>query len=213
MPFNVEEFKAQHTRNSAYLKTNRFHVRIPIPQILTESNYDALSTARIMEFYIQDSSVPGYDLVLGDVRRWSYGPNEKRPYSGNVNEMQLLINLDGNGTTHEFFSQWISAIMPHDITQGIAGTSTVGSFQNSMYTMSYKNEYATTVQITGFDEGGSEKIRFELIEAFPSNISNIATSWADQNQIAQFTVSMQYLDWTKQDLNSGEPSPAQTISE
>lgn len=209
MPFNVEEFKAQQSAGNGHLRTNRFLVRIPIPQALTGGTYNGLSTARILEFWIQDASIPGYDLITGDVRRYSYGPNEKRPYGGNVNDFQMLVNLDGNANTHEFFYRWQSAIIPHNFSSGMNATYEHGAGKNNMYTVSYKQEYASTVEVTGYREDGQKAIVFELIEAFPMSISNIATSWADQNQIAQFTVNMQYLDWIKG--TDGQASPGRSV--
>lgn len=197
MAFNVEEFRSRLNANKGLMRTNKFHIRIPVPQVLLGGAYNGTPVSRYMEFYIQDASMPGYDLVIGNVRRWSYGPNEARPYSGNVNAFQMTINVDGNGDTHELISRWISAIMPHDITRGISGSYTHGGGTNNQYLLTYKNRYATSIEVTAFREDGAPTMSFELIEAFPSNITPINVSWGDNNQIAQFQATFQYLDFTK----------------
>lgn len=198
MSFNIEEFRSHQNRNKAYARTNKFHVRIGVPQVLLNGVYtEGMATARFLEYYIQDGSIPGIELVTGDVRRHTYGPNEKRPYGVNVAPVSLLINNDGSNKAYDFFEAWISSIIPHDYNQGMLGSRQTGAQNVPVYQLSYKQEYATEIEITAFAENKSIISQHKLIEAFPSSISNIAMSWGDLNQIQQFTVEFQYLDWFK----------------
>ena len=201
MPFDIDAFRSTQNNKNGYIRTNKFHVRFAVPQLMIPD----LSVARDLEFYCQDIAVPGYQLMTGNVRRWGYGPNESRPFAPNFQQIQLLVNTDGNMDTWNFFQQWLSVILPHDATSGFITSSPRTS--GNTYELSYKTEYATDVEITVFNEVNQEKKKVFLRESFPSNMNQINLSWGDQNQIAQFTVFMEYLDWYQQAITT---TPTQT---
>lgn len=190
MPFNIEEFKARHTSHSAYQRTNKFLVRIPAPPILVSR--DGFGASRLVEYMCQDAAIPGYQLMTGNVRRHTYGPNESRPFAPNFVQAQLLFNIDGRHEVLNFFNDWLQSIIPHDAERGIHQPS---DYQGLPYELSYKQDYATDMQIQTFDERGIVSKVINLREAFPSNVNQTALSWGDTNQIGQFTVFMEYLDW------------------
>ena len=189
---NINEFVAKQNENNGYMRTNRFSVRMTAPPILI----DRSNAARDIEFYCESTELPGYQMMTHDVRRWSYGPAEKRPFAPNFVQAALTMNVDGNMTNWTYFNDWIQAIIPHDRGDngGIGSASQHGN-GNKVYELSYKKEYATDVLIDIYRTDGTIIRTTKLIEAFPSNINAIPVSWVDNNQIAQFVVYLDYLDW------------------
>ena len=171
MPFNIEAFKATHGALNGYQRTNKFVVQVPT----------FIGASRLVEFMCQDAAIPGYQIMTGNMRRWSYGVNEMRPFAPNFVQAQLLFNIDGNHDVLNFFHDWMSIIVPHDV--------------GSDYLISYKEDYVRPLRIVTFNEVEQVTRTVTLREAFPSNINQTALSWGDQNQIAQFTVFIEYVDW------------------
>jgi len=193
MPFDISKFSNQIGDTNGYLKTNKFHVRMGVPQLLLAKYPQALDVASTMEFYCQDAVLPGYQLMTGNTRRWTYGPNESRPFAPNFQQIQLLFNVDGFARNLEYFGAWLNTIIPHNNDKDFNSKSALTG--GDKYTLSYKTEYACDMEIDVFDDLGYRVKTYYIKEAFPSNINQIQISWGDQNQIAQFTVFMEYLDY------------------
>ena len=196
MAFKIDDFRSQNNKDFGYLRANKFKVMITTPELLFNLP-NAVEIARNMEFYVQDAILPGYQLMTGNVRRWGYGPNESRPFSPNFQQVQLTINIDGNMNTIKYFNGWLETILPHDTRNAFFDQSDLTGGDN--YTLSYKSEYATDIQILLYAEDGKLMTTYTLKEAFPSNINQVQLSWGDTNQIAQMNVFIEYLDWYKTD--------------
>lgn len=195
MPFNIQEFTSQHNRNNGYLKSRSGRVSITAPPGLS-SEFD-----RQMEFYIQDFTLPGYQLNFGNVHRYGYGPATQRPFGPNTNPVTLLLLADGNAETLSFWNDWLDLIIPHNtdpdkMNMAIRSTST-GDF---MYLVSYKDQYETDVKLDIFDDYGDISAKYSLRQAYPSEVSPINMSWGAMNDIVQFQVTMQYTDWQRHEI-------------
>ncbi len=192
MAFDISEFTGKVNERFGYARTNKFLVQIPSPVV---PFYGGKEVARDLRFYCSDAVVPGYQLMTNNVRRHTYGPNEVRPFAPNFQQVQLTFNVDNAFDTFNYFNDWMSAIMPHDGMD--MGNTSAYSDVNKPYELAYKNFYAVDMAIYIADESGIVTKQVFLREAFPSNINQIQMSWADQNQIAQFTVFIEYLDWVE----------------
>jgi hypothetical protein len=117
----------------------------------------------------------------------------------------MTVMADANGLMWRYFNSWINFIMPMTLKGGI--TSTVdpdvrGRFPSAPYELEYKEDYVTDVAIYHLPEEYNDEEDFGafisrtiLRDCFPSQISDLNLSWADNNRIAWFTVQMEYTDW------------------
>ena len=189
---NINQFVAKQSQNNGYMRTNRFRVRMTAPSILIGQ----ANIARDVEFYCEAAQLPGYQVMTSDVRRWTYGPSEKRPFAPNFIQVALTMNVDGDMANWNYFNVWLQSIIPHD--RGYNGGINLASQHgngNKVYELSYKSEYAVDVNVDMYRTDGSIARTTNLIEAFPSNVNGINVGWNDNNQVAQFVVYLDYLDW------------------
>ena len=192
--FSIEEFKAVVNSNDGFAKPNRFFVSFTQPLGIAGQ-----TVRNNVEYYCEATNLPGAMLHLGETRRYTYGPSEKRPFGVHFNPIQMLIMADGNGRLWEFFNDWMNYIMPHAIGGGthvpvpgeIAGSGTAYPYE-----LAYKQDYVTDIMITHLHEKGKPTARTICRDCFPSQVSDISLSWADNNNIARFQVQMEYLEWT-----------------
>jgi len=202
MSFNVSEFTSKINERNGYARTNKFEINIPVPTIIPKIGGEI---ARDLKFYCSDAVLPGYQIMTGNVRRHTYGTNEVRPFSPNFQQVQLVFNVDGDFDTWNYFNDWMQTIIPHD------GANMDNNSEFSVgkpYEIAYKKDYAVDMNIKVMSEDGFQIKEVFLREAFPSNVNLIQLSWADQNQISQFTVFIEYLDWSEQ-INKSESQPNQ----
>jgi hypothetical protein len=204
---NIDEFTSEINYRNGLLRGNRFKINITPPFILS----DLRDISRSLSFWCQGIAAPGYQLLTHDVKRHTYGPTEKRPFAPNFQQLQLTFMSDGNTDCWEFFNQWMQNIIPHDAGNGINSQSNYTS--NLVYLVEYKEAYAVDMEIVLFDETGDIIRKFFVREAFPSNMNPIQLDWANQNNYANFSVFMEFLDWStswKGDVQPAAP-PRNTI--
>lgn len=195
--FNVEVFKSEISKRNGIMRNNRFLMTFVPPTVsvlaMTEGQ-DTASIGRSMEYWCEAVALPGYQLVSGDVRRWTYGPHEKRPFGPNVVPLQTLFLSDGNGDMFKFFHSWMNNIIPHYVSTSFDAPQD-GSPKMYPYEIRYKNEYVTDIHIYVYDESGKEKLHYVIKEAFPSHVIDIPMAWEATNSHMKFQVTFDYLDW------------------
>ena len=196
MSFNIDQFSAEINSRGGLMRTNRFQLRIPPPPILLgrQGTQGMFTQESGTHFWAQDVQMPGYQLQSGNVRRYTYGPNETRPFAPNFQQVQANFAADGAMTIWQFFDAWLQSIVPHD-SDGIFAQQQSAFTGGRVYELSYKSEYATDIDIVLFNEIGDEVMKLTLYEAFPSNMNAIPLAWGEQNNYATFSVFFEYVDW------------------
>jgi hypothetical protein len=189
MPFNINDFKAEVNNRRGPMRTNKFLVTFPLPAALLNTN--VASSGRTLEYWCESVSLPGYLIGTHDVRRWTYGPVEKRPLTPSFTDLQCTFINDNNSTVLNFFQTWQQQILPHEATNGI------NTLQNGgyVYELNYKVNYATDITIKVYNEAGEKTLDVVCREAFPAQIPDTPFSWADTNNVMRFPVVFHYLDW------------------
>lgn len=186
--FNIEAFKAVTTAKGGFMRNNRFLMTFPMPQTML----DHMDVGRTIEFWGENVNLPGYQLVTHDVRRWTYGPIEKRPFAPNFTPLQCTFLIDNDSEILRFFNNWMQSIMPHDTEAGMNNGSNYGGLP---YELKYKEQYVTDLNIYTYSETGEPVLNIVCKEAFPSHVVDIPLSWEDTNNIAKLQVTFDYLDW------------------
>lgn len=185
--FDLEEFKSTINRKGGLMRTNKFAVRFSVPRVLLGQVNDF----REVQLFTDTVSHPGFLLATHDVRRWTYGPIEKRPWSPQFSQLQCSFYNTNDSRVWGMFDEWMQKIIAHNAQFGINTSQNGGR----VYEMEYKQEYATDILITVFDHAGEVAKQIMCREAFPTQMPDIGLAWADNNSIFKFPVIFDYLDW------------------
>lgn len=193
---NINDFHSHFGRfGGGPMRSNRFRLSFPAPQVMLHKFQDS----RFMELWCEQITFPGYLIGGHDVRRWTYGPNEKRQTTPTTVPLQCTFLSDSNGHVWDFFNHWLQSIMPHTSdSRGINtiwGPSRTRRSPSMIYELSYKNEYATDLHLEIFDIAGNVKAKVICTEAYPTQVPEIPLNWGDHNGVVRFNVTFEYLDW------------------
>lgn len=189
--FNIDEFSSVINKRWGVQKTNRFSVQILPPQRFNNIN-GATSLFRDLELLADQVNFPGVSLTTHDVRRYGYGPVEKRANGHNFTELNVSFIKTGDGYVHRAFKEWISIVSPFNMRQGISG----------QFTFSYKTDYITDIRIKLLTESNELPPAAELVlrEAYPIAIQDLPVSWGEMNNHARLSVNFAFQDWYLEDI-------------
>lgn len=209
--FNIDTFKSVLNQHGGPLRSNKFRIRFLPPPALNNNG----QFFEHLEYFAEQATLPGVNLSSHDVRRYGYGPIEKRVIGHTFTDFNISFMGDGHGDVHRIMYQWLESISSFDARLGgDLGGNFSGPNQTVLppYLIRYKNEYVTDLHVQMFSEeseGDQDEstgeyknvqpkapvIDLVLREAFPMSIADSQLSWADLNNNAKFTVQFAYVDW------------------
>lgn len=202
MAFSVDEFRSEVFARGGPLRTNKFLVTFSPPQALIGITPEA--TARSVEYWCESVLFPGFLLGTHDVRRYTYGPVEKRPWTPSFTQLQCMFVNDSKSDIWNYFNTWMQAIFPHELQNGINST-VPGDAARRVYELDYKQRYTTDINIIVFSNDGKPSVSFVAREAFPAQMPDVQLNWNEQNNILRFPVLFDYVDWYR------NPTPPVTL--
>lgn len=211
MPFNIQTFKSVLNGNDGILRNNYFEVVFLPPPILNGSFEGAMFQE--LSFYAEQVGIPGVNLSSHDVRRYGYGPIEKRPIGHTFTDCNMTFIHDAKTRGYDVFYKWIMAVSPFNMSNGIdTPVSTTGSQNRPPFLMNYKSDYITDLQIRIFNGQGKygdtpvetsesqEPIMVVILkEAFPISLADQQFAWSEMNNYARYTIQFAYHDWHIED--------------
>ena len=171
-------------RSSGVARTNLFEVVLTAPRVLSGN-----PVAEKISLYAEGAVLPGMNLQTQEVNRFGYGPQEKVPYTLQTNDITLNFIGDGRGEIYKFFYRWMQNIVRAD--NGVTSNK-VSSLGLEPYEVEFKSEYRSTMTITTFNEQGDAVLSYELTDAFPLNVPDVALNWSESNMM-QFSVQFAFL--------------------
>lgn len=206
--FNVQEFKSEVSKRNGIMRQNKFLMTFVPPAAVTgraiqttgplggitggqRTNTDI---GRSIEYWCESVALPGYQFMMGDTRRWTYGPIEKRPFAPNTVSLQSVFLSDGNGDMLKFFNSWMNNIIPHYVPNSF-NSAAQGAGGMAPYEVRYKQEYATDLHIYVYRPDGPVVLHYIVKEAFPSHITDLGMNWNAMNDVMRISVTFDYLDW------------------
>lgn len=203
MGFNINNFKAQGlTRGGA--RPSLFEVTLTFPTIgtvlnaagsgVTSSNVKDVDTT--LTFLCKASAIPSSTISPIEVpyfgRKVKYAGNRTFP------EWTITVINDEDFKVRQAFEEWLAGINGHQdnlysFSQSPTGGVLTGSYQTS----------GTVVQYT---KDNTAKRTYSFKNVFPSEISPIELNWGSENEIEEYTVTLQYDYWTVNDPSSSSSS-------
>ncbi len=206
MAFDIAQFNINLGNVGGLLRNNKYIVNINPPPILT-SNVPTMSSVinnlGQIEFLCDSTSLPAAALITNDIRRYGYGPIEKKPLNILFTDIDMSFMMDGQIGIYNIIYQWINIISNFKWTtneDGGGGITTATGFlnsNNSPYELAYKNEYATTMQIGVYDARGrsTPNIAINLRDAYPTFLGDIPLNWASTDPYIRVPVTFTFFDW------------------
>jgi hypothetical protein len=199
MSFNVQNFLSKVNEAGGLVQNNKFALTITPPPIFkSTSNYNEDVKAKLEDgaknlvYFCSSASIPGVTLNTHEIRRYGYGPNEKRPYTASFSDATFNIYFDSKRKNYDFFQTWISTIMDYD----------VGNSTNSKFLLEYKSEYKSTIDLKIYDNKGSTVGHYIMDEAFPISIGDIPLNWGDTSSIIKIPVTFTFFTWSNELVKS-----------
>lgn len=194
--FNIEEFKSV-IGSKGVLPTNLFLVTLQSAGLSSSVNNIATAqglggTGLEMSFFCMKTDLPGLDLMTETNIIHGTGPVEVFPYSMAFTDVDLQFIGDARGQILSFFHNWMNSIVDFNAN----GLNTRSS---RFYKVSYKETYVCNIEIVVFDPHSNQIMRYNLIDAFPTRLGQIAMSW-DQTSFMNINVSFKYSSWTSTNL-------------
>lgn len=199
--FNVNEFR-QNVSQNGFLQTNRFKVEIPVPNVLSgsfnsnrPSAVSSTDTSQLLTFRAEQVKAPGITLNTSDVFRYGVGVRQAMPYSGSYTENVISFISDGYGDIWSFWYLWLNEIFQFAGADDFRGT---GRSTNSLpsYELDYKENYATKITVTVYDNYGNEVQIINMWDAFPVSINDTQLNWGSNNQALRVTVGLSFKEMT-----------------
>ena len=191
MTFRIQDIKSELTLGGA--RPSLFKVRVTFPSDLgdlpanTTPGGDA-DAERKLEFLCKAASIPASNVSNIEVPYWG----RKIKVAGNRTfpEWSITIINDEDFSIRHGFEKWMEAINSH--------STNVRTFGASSSPESYKGT-AEVLQFAKEGRGGEptdtpiRKYRFE--GCWPSEVAAIELDWGTENEIEEFTVTLQYDLW------------------
>lgn len=201
MAFNVNELAAE-IANRGVLKTNKFLVEFPMPLSLRNNTQFSMLSGinRDMSLYCESTNLPGVAVLLEEIRRYGYGPNEKKPHTAIFSDVNLTFRGDANGEIWTFLNSWMKCTTNYE-SRGDWNTPSGPVLGQTPGEVGYKydpenNEgYATDVTIRIFDETSMEVMRVVLREAYPVFVGDVPLNWASRSDYMRIPVTLTFFDW------------------
>lgn len=206
--FDLNVFQANIAKNGV-LRTSKFLVRFPLPN--TMAGDPSSSVQRYLELWAEATNIPGVILATGNVTRYGYGAQEKKPFAPQNADVNCSFISDGNGAVWTFFQKWMKTIVNYDLRAGVnASTGWNGA---TPFEVAYKADYVSDINIQMFDDTGVNKLSIILREAFPIFVGDIQLHWSDQNNIVRVPVSFTFLDWYNDNVAVNTSQTTTTITQ
>lgn len=162
MTFSVSDFR---TKLNGGARANLFEVLVTGAPV-------ALPNANLL---CKAAAVPGFTIGMIEVP--FRGRRIKVPGDRTFAEWTVTFISDPTMRLRAGFEDWMKAIKDTDYTSQTQGAAT---------------PYFSTVTVNHMNDQGSNSATYKLIDAFPTDISQIDLSYDSTDAIEEFTVTFQY---------------------
>jgi hypothetical protein len=162
MTFSVSDFR---TKLNGGARANLFEVTIAgAPVTLTNAN-----------LLCKAAAIPGFTIGMIEVP--FRGRRIKVPGDRTFAEWTVTFISDPTMRLRAGFEDWLKAIKDTDYTSA---------------TQSSTAPYFSTINVSHMNDRGSNIATYKLIDAFPTDVSQIDLSYDSTDAIEEFTVTFQY---------------------
>lgn len=180
--FNVSTFRDKLAGGA---KPNLFQMSLTAPSAITA--LDA-QTAKDWSILCKAGAIPSF--TVGVIEVPFRGRRIKVPGDRTYAEWTATIVNDGDQNIRKFFDNWLKYI---NNPNGAEDIRTTGD-----------DDYRTVIEIAHMKTNGLKSRVYQLVDAFPTDVSAIDVSYDNTDAIQEFTVTFQYHYVTVGDTVEGD---------
>lgn len=193
---DLNNFLGTASKLRGFARPSQFYIEIRPPYMMR----DETENARTLAFLCESANLPGVSLATTDIRRYGYGPVERKPYAPIFVDTTMTFLTDASGLVQKFFYKWMNGIVKFDETVfgpvGQAGLSTIAPFE-----VNYKNQYSTDILVTTVDEVNNDIINVRFTEAYPIFMGDVNLGWGDTDSISRLPITFTFFNWKIEKIN------------
>lgn len=180
---NKMSISALKNRAKGYAKSNRFMIVMPVPKTL--GKFYSTTEVEMICSMLKDCILPARRMGTFDHR--SKGTMRSLPNDVIYQPVPITFYVDRQLLVRRYFADWINTITTND-----------------HMSFNYLEEYAIPIQIIHLDEKGKATHAIELLDAYPTGVSEVQLAADADNQIMQQNVIITYHKWREIDPVSME---------
>jgi hypothetical protein len=156
-----------------------------------------------LRFFCQTVSVPGINYAVADYYPNGFGVRETITTSMQKDPFNAVFMLDSDHRVIRFFHQWMQTIINYNYSDG--PFSQVDDMLP--YEIAYRKDISCNITVKHFstDDPG-RYYEYTLYDAFPTQVSGVELSWADNDSFATATVNFTYSHMSTSSMISGSPT-------
>lgn len=204
--FSINEFRSELNVNGV-LRSHSFTMVMRPPKMFATNDQfkdvfgdetfgDPIKNPDLRNLVMRCESivVPGVNFFTSDnIRRYGYGPIERRPYLPQFNPITATFVVDRAAEVIRFFHLWNNGIMNHDVFAG--GFNGSPNSVSKPYFLRYKDDYiCPQLTIFVYDEKFQQSFVVKLRDAYPLTTTDISMSWGLTDDVIRYSVTFMYTD-------------------
>lgn len=198
MPFNINEFKSTMYKYGGAARKNLFVVEI----MNGPTGNDGMNL-RDIRFFCQTATVPGLNYTVSDYYPNGFGVRQSVPTAVQPDQFNAIFMLDSDHMVLRFFHQWMQSIINYNYSQG--PFSQVG--EQLPFEVGYKKDFACNIVVKHYSTDSQDRYyEYVFHDAFPTQVSGIDVSWADNDSFATVTVNFAYAHMSVSGIKPGTPT-------
>lgn len=198
MSFNINDFKSTLNKFGGPARKNLFAVEI------SQGPAGNANFNRDLRFFCQTASIPGLNLSVADYYPNGFGVKQSIPIAMGNDQFNAVFMLDSEHRVLSFFHEWIQQVINYNYSNG-----PFSQVRDQLpFEVGYKKDFACDISIKHFSTStaGDSYYEYTLHDAFPTQVSGIDASWADNDSFATATVNFAYAHLSVDSANTGNPN-------
>lgn len=190
MPINIRDFNVAMSR-TGLLRDNRFEVAIPRPAgLLGIPGMQRVAQDTVIS--CEAAVLPGMKVHEDNVRRYGYGPIEKKPVGAVFTDAEFIFRCGDDGAIYDFLHSWQQICVNYDQRDGIETATIPGQWPGEL---AYKADYAVDITITAYSQIGAPATITVLRDAWPIFVADVSVAWAAKGGYVRVPATFTYFDW------------------
>jgi len=160
---------------------------------------------RDLRFFCQTATIPGLNYSVVDYYPNAFGVKQSIPTAVQPDQFNAVFMLDSDHMALRFFHQWMQSVINYNYSDG--AFSAVND--QLPYEIGYKRDFACNISIKHYSTDGSDESQkyyeYTLYDAFPTQVSGVDVSWADNDSFATATINFAYAHMSVTSSRTGSP--------